>query len=145
MTAIAPALFILIWSTGFIVAKFVARVADPNLFLAVRCALAGLLFLVIAVAARARWPHRREIPKHLLAGMLLQGGYLGGTYWAVGQGLAPGVMALLGALQPLLTAVLAIAVLREIPSRRTWVGLLLGVGGVALVLMPGVATRGSGG
>lgn len=144
MTAIA-ALFILIWSTGFIVAKFVARVADPNLFLTVRCALAGLLFLVVAVAARARWPHGREIPKHLLAGMLLQGGYLGGTYWAVGQGLAPGVMALIGALQPLLTAVLAIAVLREIPSRRTWVGLLLGVGGVALVLMPGVAAGGSGG
>ncbi len=144
MTAIA-ALFILIWSTGFIVAKLVARVADPNLFLAVRCSLAGLLFLVVAVAARARWPHGREIPKHLLAGMLLQGGYLGGTYWAVGQGLAPGVMALLGALQPLLTAVLAIAVLREIPSRRTWVGLLLGVGGVALVLMPGVAAGGSGG
>src|SRR3954469_12040605 len=144
MTAIA-ALFVLIWSTGFIVAKVVSRVADPNLFLTVRCALAGLLFLAIALVGRARWPHRREIPKHLLAGMLLQGGYLGGTYWAVGQGLAPGVMALLGALQPLLTAVVAIVVLREIPSRWTWVGLLLGVGGVALVLMPGVASGGIAG
>jgi drug/metabolite transporter (DMT)-like permease len=144
MTASA-ALFVVIWSTGFIVAKFVARVADPNLFLTVRCALAGLLFLGIAVAGRARWPHGREIPKHLLAGMLLQGGYLGGTYWAVGQGLAPGVMALIGTLQPLLTAVVAIVVLREIPSRRTWAGLLLGVGGVALVLMPGVAAGGVGG
>jgi drug/metabolite transporter (DMT)-like permease len=144
MTASA-ALFVVIWSTGFIVAKFVARVADPNLFLTVRCALAGLLFLGVAIAGRAKWPHGREIPKHLLAGMLLQGGYLGGTYWAVGQGLAPGVMALLGALQPLLTAVVAIVVLREIPSRRTWAGLLLGVGGVALVLMPGVAAGGVGG
>src|SRR4051812_41946204 len=78
MTAIA-ALFILIWSTGFIIAKAVAPVADPNLFLAVRFALAGSLFLVVAVAARVPWPRRREIPKHLLAGMLLQGGYLGGT------------------------------------------------------------------
>jgi drug/metabolite transporter (DMT)-like permease len=144
MTAIA-ALFVLIWSTGFIVAKVVSRVADPNLFLTVRCALAGLLFLAVSLIGRARWPHRREIPKHLLAGMLLQGGYLGGTYWAVGQGLAPGVMALLGALQPLLTAVVAIVVLREIPSWRTWVGLLLGVGGVALVLLPGVATGGIAG
>jgi drug/metabolite transporter (DMT)-like permease len=143
MTASA-ALFVLIWSTGFIVAKFVARVADPNLFLAVRCGLAGLLFLGVALAGRAAWPRRREIPKHLIAGMLLQGGYLGGTYWAVGQGLAPGVMALIGALQPLLTAVVAIVVLREIPSPRTWLGLLLGVGGVALVLMPGVAAGGSG-
>jgi drug/metabolite transporter (DMT)-like permease len=143
MTASA-ALFVLIWSTGFIVAKVVAGVADPDLFLAVRCTVAGGMFLVVAVAARVRWPRWREIPKHLLAGTLMQGGYLGGTYWAVGQGLAPGVMALLGALQPLLTAVLAIAVLREIPSRRTWAGLVLGVTGVALVMVPGLMARGAG-
>jgi drug/metabolite transporter (DMT)-like permease len=143
MTAFA-ALFIVIWSTGFIVAKAVAPVADPNLFLTVRCCAAGALFLIAALVARAPWPQRREIPKHLLAGALLQGGYLGGTYWAVGQGLAPGVMALLGSLQPLLTAVLAIAVLREVPTRRTWAGLLLGVGGVALVLLPGVHDSGGG-
>ena len=143
MTASA-ALFVLIWSTGFIVAKVVAGVADPDLFLAVRCSVAGLMYLVIAVAGRVQWPRWREVPKHLLAGMLMQGGYLGGTYWAVGQGLAPGVMALLGALQPLLTAVLAIAVLREIPSRRTWSGLVLGVTGVALVMVPGLMARGAG-
>ena len=143
MTAIA-ALFILIWSTGFIVAKAIVPVADPDLFLAVRFVLAGVLFLIVALAGRAPWPRWRDVPKHLLAGMLLQGGYLGGTYWAVGQGLAPSVMALLGALQPLLTAVLAIVVLREIPSRRTWSGLLLGATGVALVMVPGLLARGSG-
>lgn len=125
MTAI-PALFILIWSTGFIIAKVVAPVADPNLFLTVRFALAGLLFLVVATVARVPWPRWREIPRHLVAGVLLQGGNIGGTYWAVGHGLAPSVMALVGALQPLLTAVLAIVVLREIPTRATWLGLLLG-------------------
>ncbi|HEX7842451.1 MAG TPA: DMT family transporter [Kofleriaceae bacterium] len=143
MTAI-PALFILIWSTGFIVAKLVAPVADPNLFLTARCALAGLLFLGVATVARVPWPSWREIPRHLLAGVLLQAGYLGGTYWAVGQGLAPSVMALLGALQPILTAVLAIAVLGEIPTRSTWLGLLLGVSGAALVLVPGLLATGSG-
>lgn len=143
MTAIA-ALFVAIWSTGFIVAKAIVPVADPDLFLTARCTLAGLLFLGIAVVARVPWPRRREIPKHLLAGVLLQGGYLGGTYWAVGQGLAPGVMALIGSLQPLLTAVLAIVVLREIPTRRTWSGLLLGVSGVALVMVPGFLATGSG-
>lgn len=143
MTAIA-ALFIVIWSTGFIVAKAIAPLADPDLFLATRFALACLLFLAIAALARVPWPRWREIPRHLLAGVLLQGGYVGGTYWAVGQGLAPSVMALLGALQPLLTAVLAIVVLREIPTRRTWSGLLLGVTGVALVMVPGLGTRGSG-
>ena len=135
MTGFA-ALFVLIWSTGFIVAKAIVPYADPNLFLTVRCVLACLLFLGIAVAARAPWPRWREVPKHVLAGVLLQGGYLGGTYWAVEQGLAPAVMALLGSLQPLLTAVLASFVLREIPTRRTWFGLLLGVSGVALVLLP---------
>ncbi len=135
MTGFA-ALFVLIWSTGFIVAKAIVPYADPNLFLTVRCALACFLFLGIALAVRAPWPPWREVPKHVLAGMLLQGGYLGGTYWAVEQGLAPAVMALLGSLQPLLTAVLASFVLREIPTRRTWFGLLLGVSGVALVLLP---------
>ena len=143
MAAIAG-LFILIWSTGFIVAKAIVPVADPDLFLLIRFALAGLLFLVIALVARAPWPRKRDIPRHLIAGMLLQGGYLGGTYWAVGEGLAPGVMALLGALQPLLTALLAIAVLREIPTLRTWIGLVLGVSGVALVLVPGFETTGGG-
>ena len=140
----APALFILIWSTGFIVAKAVAPVADPNLFLTVRFGLAGLLFLIVAASARVPWPRWREIPRHLVAGVLLQGGYLGGTYWAVGQGLAPSVMALLGALQPILTAVLAIIVLREIPTRATWLGLVLGVSGAALVLVPGLRAQGSG-
>jgi len=116
MKAVA-ALFILIWSTGFIVAKAIVPVADPNLFLAARFALASLLFLVVAVAARVPWPPWREVPRHLLAGVLLQAGYLGGTYWAVAQGLAPSVMALLGTLQPLLIAVLALVVLREVPMR----------------------------
>jgi drug/metabolite transporter (DMT)-like permease len=143
MPAIA-ALFVVIWSTGFIAAKAIVPVADPNLFLAVRLVLACLLFLGIALAGRAAWPPARDVPRHLLAGVLLQGGYLGGTYWAVGEGLAPGVMALLGALQPMVTAVLAIAVLREVPTRRTWLGLVLGVGGVALVLVPGLEATGSG-
>jgi drug/metabolite transporter (DMT)-like permease len=143
MTGFA-ALFVLIWSTGFIVAKAIVPYADPNLFLTVRCALACLLFLGITLAVRAPWPRWREVPKHVLAGVLLQGGYLGGTYWVVEQGLAPAVMALLGSLQPLLTAVLASFVLREVPTRRTWFGLIIGVSGVALVLLPRFLT-GAGG
>ena len=143
MSAVA-ALFILIWSTGFIVAKAIVPFADPNLFLTARFAIAGSLFLAVALAARVPWPSWRDVPKHLLAGVLLQGGYLGGTYWAVGQGLSPSVMALLGALQPMLTGLLAIAVLREVPSRRTWAGLVLGAAGVSLVLVPGLSARGAG-
>lgn len=141
MTKAIPFLFILIWSTGFIVAKLVAPVADPDLFLTVRMASAAVIFFVVARAARAVWPPRRELAKHVLAGVLLNAGYLGGTYWAVGQGLAPGIMALLGALQPMLTAVVAIVVLGEVPTRKTWLGLVLGLGGVALVMVPGVLAR----
>jgi len=142
---VIAALFVVIWSTGFIVAKAIVPVADPNLFLMVRCCLAAAMFLAIALVARVRWPRWRDAPKHLLAGVLMQGGYLGGTYWAVAHGLAPSVMALFGSLQPLLTAVLAIIVLREIPTPRTWVGLLLGLGGVSLVMIPGLLARGTGG
>jgi drug/metabolite transporter (DMT)-like permease len=143
MKALAAA-FVVIWSTGFIVAKAIVPVADPHLFLVARFSIAALLFLVLATSARAPWPRWREIPRHLLAGVLLQGGYVGGTYWAVAHGLAPGVMALLGALQPPLTAVLGIVVLRELPTPRTWLGLGIGVTGVALVMVPGVLTHGSG-
>lgn len=143
MSAVA-ALFILIWSTGFIVAKAIVPFADPNLFLTARFAVAGSLFLAVALAARVPWPSWRGVHKHLLAGVLLQGGYLGGTYWVVGQGLSPSVMALLGALQPMLTALLALAVLREVPTRRTWVGLVLGAAGVSLVLVPGLSAKGAG-
>lgn len=142
MKALAAA-FVVIWSTGFIVAKAIVPVADPDLFLVARFALAGLLFLVLAVSARVSWPRWHDIPRHLLAGVLLQGGYVGGTYWAVAHGLAPGVMALLGTLQPPLTAVLGIVVLREIPTPRTWLGLGLGMSGVALVMVPGLLTHGS--
>lgn len=143
MKALA-AVFVVIWSTGFIVAKAIVPVADPDLFLVARFTLAGLLFLVLATWARVPWPRWREVPRHLLAGALLQGGYVGGTYWAVANGLAPGVMALLGALQPPLTAALGIIILRELPTQRTWLGLAIGVGGVTLVMVPGVLSHGSG-
>ncbi|MEM5433334.1 DMT family transporter [Cupriavidus oxalaticus] len=128
--------FVLIWSTGFIVGKAIVPLADTSLFLLGRFAVAGLMFLAWALAARAAWPPLREAPRHLLAGALMQGVYLCAGYGAVAQGLPPAIMALLGALQPLLTALLAIPLLKELPSRRTWQGLALGALGVALVVAP---------
>ncbi len=128
--------FVLIWSTGFIVGRAIVPVAQPSLFLLARFALAALLFALVAVAGGARWPALREVPKHLLAGALLHGSYLCGGYWAVAHGLPPAAMALLGALQPVLTALLAIPLLGEFPSRRGWGGLALGSLGVILVVAP---------
>ncbi|HEY1996861.1 DMT family transporter [Paraburkholderia sp.] len=130
------ALFVVLWSTGFVVARAITPFADPNLFLLARFGGTALLFALAAVIARAEWPKGRDLGKHLLAGALLQGVYLGAGYWAVAQGLSAGVMALLGALQPLLTAAVAAPLFGERLSRRGWAGMGLGLAGVMLVLEP---------
>lgn len=134
-----PAVFVVLWSTGFVVARAITPFADPNLFLLARFGGTALLFALAAGFARAPWPRGRDLVKHLFAGALLQGVYLGAGYWAVAQGLSAGVMALLGALQPLLTAALAAPLFGERLSRRGWAGMALGLAGVALVLQPKLA------
>jgi hypothetical protein len=112
------AVFVVLWSTGFVVARAITPYADPNLFLLARFGGTALIFTLAALATRAAWPTGRDLGKHLLAGALLQGVYLGAGYWAVAQGLSAGVMALLGALQPLATAAVAAPLFGERLSRR---------------------------
>ncbi|MDR5762057.1 DMT family transporter [Caballeronia sp. LZ035] len=140
---LAAPVFVFLWSTGFIVARAITPYVDPNMYLLVRFAGTTLLFIVLALAARAPWPKGRDIGRHLFAGALLQGVYLGSGYWAVAQGLGVGIMALLGALQPLLTAAVAARLFGERLSPRAWGGLLLGLLGVALVLAPKIAASGA--
>jgi drug/metabolite transporter (DMT)-like permease len=143
VSILAAPLFVFLWSTGFIVARAITPYVDPNLYLLARFAGTTLLFLAIAAIARAPWPKGRDIGRHLLAGALLQGVYLGAGYWAVAQGLGAGIMALLGALQPLLTAAVAARLFGERLSPRAWSGLALGLAGVALVLAPKIAASGA--
>jgi drug/metabolite transporter (DMT)-like permease len=133
------AVFVVLWSTGFVVARAITPYADPNLFLLARFGGTALIFTLAALATRAAWPTGRDLGKHLLAGALLQGVYLGAGYWAVAQGLSAGVMALLGALQPLATAAVAAPLFGERLSRRGWTGMALGLAGVVLVLEPKLA------
>jgi drug/metabolite transporter (DMT)-like permease len=135
---VVAAAFVALWSTGFIVARAIKPYADPNLFLLARFAGTAAVFGVAAIALRAPWPPRHEWPRHLIAGALLQGIYLGASYWAVAQGLNAGVMALLGALQPLVTAALAVRLFNERLPVRGWLGMALGLVGVTLVLAPKV-------
>ncbi|TDN61669.1 DMT family transporter [Paraburkholderia sp. BL10I2N1] len=130
------AVFVVLWSTGFVVARAITPFADPNLFLLARFSGTALLFAIAALVARTAWPTGQDFGKHLFAGALLQGVYLGAGYWAVAQGQSAGVMALLGALQPLLTAAVAAPLFGERLSRRGWAGMALGLVGVALVLEP---------
>lgn len=139
MTAagLMPLLFVGIWATGFIVARLVAPHVDPLSFVAYRFVLSALAFAGIALAARARWPRGlRGWRDALVAGVLMQGCYVGGVFWAVRHGLPAGITALVTGLQPLLTALLAFPLLGERVGWGRWVGIALGFAGVLLVLQP---------
>lgn len=138
--SLIAAVFVVLWSTGFVVARAITPYADPNLFLLARFGGTASIFVLAALAARAAWPGGRDFGKHLMTGALLQGVYLGAGYWAVAQGLSAGVMALLGALQPLATAAVAAPLFGERLSRRGWHGMALGLAGVILVLQPKLAS-----
>jgi len=139
-----PALFVLLWSTGFVGAKYGLPYAEPFTFLGLRLVLATLLLAGLAVALRsARMPHRRQYGHAAVVGVFLHAGYLGGVFTAISLGIPAGVSAVVVSLQPVLTAVLASRVLDERLVPRQWLGLVLGVGGVALVVGPGIAASDS--
>lgn len=135
-----PAMFVLLWSTGFVGAKYGLPYADPFTFLGVRLLAAGVLLGLLALLLRsAGMAARPQYGRAAVAGLLLHAGYLGGVFYAISLGIPAGVAAVVVSLQPVLTAVLAARVLGEHPTRRQWLGLLLGVVGVALVVGPGIA------
>ena len=130
-----PAVFVLIWSTGFIVARYGMPHAPPLKFLAVRYALSVLCFLVWVWVARVQWPRERAQWGHLaVTGVLMQAGYLGGVWAAVRAGMGSGLIALLVGVQPVLTAVW-LSMRGGSISRRQWTGLALGFAGLVLVVL----------
>ncbi len=129
-----PAVFVLIWSTGFIVARYGMPHAPPMKFLAMRYILSVACFLVWATAARAAWPAGRVQWRHLaVTGVLMHAGYLGGVWTAVKAGMGAGLSSLLVGLQPILTAVW-ISAWGGAVTRRQWTGLFLGLCGLMLVV-----------
>ncbi len=129
-----PVVFVLIWSTGFIVARYGMPQAPPLKFLAMRFALAVLCFGVWARLARASWPVGRGQWVHLaVTGALMHTGYLGGVWAAVKLGMGAGLVALLVGLQPVLTAVWVASRGGRVAARQ-WMGLVLGFAGLALVV-----------
>jgi drug/metabolite transporter (DMT)-like permease len=130
-----PTLFVLLWSTGFIGARLGLPYAGPLMFLSLRYGLAAGILVVIALAMRAPWPRRpTEIVHYAVAGLLVQGIYLGGVFVGISLGIEAGLSALIVSLQPLLVAAFAGVLLGERVSHRQWVGLALGFAGVALIL-----------
>ena len=132
-----PWVFVLIWSTGFVVARFGMPHAPPMKFLAVRYALSILCFLPWIWAMQVKWPASRAQWLHLsVTGILMHAGYLGGVWAAVKAGMGSGLSALIVGIQPVLTAVWLSAMGGEQGrvSRRQWTGLLLGFAGLLLVV-----------
>lgn len=138
---LAPAIFVFIWSTGWIVAKYAAPHADPLTFLSVRYLCAAILVGIFAAVGRARPPQdRREALHMLLSGVLLHAIYLGGVWWAVARCVPAGISALIAAVQPLLAALLSKPFLGDSLSPRRWAGVALGFIGIVVVLWPKFAT-----
>ncbi|MBV6657727.1 MAG: DMT family transporter [Devosiaceae bacterium] len=136
---LAPVLFVLIWSTGWIAARAAAPLADPLMFLALRFLLAGVLLLGLMAALGVPLPKGRTVWLHGLAsGVLLHAIYLGGVWISIDEGLATPIAGLVAALQPLLTAVLAVSLLSEKLTTTQWLGLGLGLGGLIIALAPGL-------
>ncbi len=136
-----PLVFVLIWSTGWVVAGYSAPYADPLTFLSVRFACAAILVGGFCVFSGATWPTTsRGWFDVLLTGVLLHAIYLGSVWWAVRHGLPAGISGLIAALQPILTALLAPWLLGERISPLRWGGILLGFLGIGLVLQPKLAS-----
>ena len=130
-----PALFVLLWSSGFIGAKFGLPFCGPLTYLSLRFACVVALMLPVCWIARAAWPaNARETGHVLIAGVLIQAGYLGGVFVAMSLGMPAGVAALIVGLQPILTAFLSERMVGERPTPRQWAGLVLGFLGVVAVV-----------
>ena len=130
----APAIFVVLWSTGFVATKYVVHDAEPLTYLAIRMALVVGLMAVIAAIARPKWPDRIGVAHSAVAGILVHGFYLGGTAIAIAHSIPAGLSALIPGLQPILTSTLANRWLGERVTPLQWTGLLLGLAGVVLIL-----------
>jgi drug/metabolite transporter (DMT)-like permease len=136
---LAPALFVLLWSSGFVAAKYGLPYADPFIFLSVRILIAAIL--LFALARLLKMPvriGRVAIARSSLIGFFLHACYLGGVFYSIAQGLPAGVAAVVTSLQPVLVSIVAVKVLGEQLHIRQVAGLLVGFVGVVLVLGPSI-------
>lgn len=130
-----PGLFVVLWSTGFIGGKLGIPYAPPLTFLALRFAIVTVLLLILSFVTSAPWPRSwRKVGHMAVAGLLVQGCYLGGVFTSLAHGVQAGASSLIVGIQPLLVAAVAGPLLGERVGRAHWIGLVLGLAGVALVV-----------
>jgi drug/metabolite transporter (DMT)-like permease len=140
--AVAPGVFVFLWSTGFIGAKYGLPYAEPLTFLLLRFALVLAILLPLALLVRAPWPDSPGQALHYAAGgVLVHAGYLGGVFGAIHQGLPAGIAAMIAGLQPVLTAIAAGPLLGERINARQWSGFGLGLAGCWMVILDKVSLQ----
>jgi drug/metabolite transporter (DMT)-like permease len=130
----APAVFVVLWSSGFIGTKCALSGAEPLTFLTIRMAYVVVLLAIIIAIWRPKWPSLEETGHSMVAGLLIHGVYLAGVSIAIYHHVPAGLAALIPGLQPILTSTLANRWLGERVTPLQWGGLLLGLAGVLLVL-----------
>lgn len=136
-TRTAPALFVLLWSTGFTGIRYGIPYAPPFTFIAIRMAIASVLLALISLAITKRFAHDLPtIGKSALVGVTIHGAYLGGCFYGVKQGMPAGITALICSLQPVLVSIFSSIFFQEKLSPRKWLGLGLGLAGLVLVIAP---------
>jgi len=137
LSRVAPVLFVLLWSTGFIGAKYGLPFADPFIFLSVRVLIAALILFAIAAVMKSPIAiGTSAITRSSVIGFFLHACYLGGVFYSISKGLPAGVAAVVTSLQPVLVSILAVKVLGEQLKAKQVAGLILGLIGVVLVLGP---------
>lgn len=137
VSRLAPYIFVLLWSTGFVGAKYGLPYADPFIFLALRLFIAALILIGIALVFKSPLALTRiQISRSALIGIFLHAAYLGGVFFAISRGVSAGTAAVITSLQPVLVSVLAIKILNEKLRGTQILGLVLGLFGVVLVLGP---------
>jgi len=141
---LVPALFVWLWSTGFIGAKYGLPFAEPFTLLLYRMLLTLIMLAGLAWLMKTRWPGWQAAGHLAVIGMLVHGCYLGGVYYAIAGNMASGIVSLIVGTQPLVTAAVAVFVLKESVSGRQWLGLGLGLVGVTLVLAEKYGPGGTG-
>jgi len=142
---LAPALFVLLWSTGWVVAKYAGLFADPLTFLVLRYSAAVVLFYLVCRIAGVAWPKSRAAILHaIISGMFLHGLYLGMVWWAIGQGVPAALSGIIAGLQPLMTGIAAALLVGEALTGGQRLGLVLGFAGIAIAVLPNLLALDSG-
>ena len=134
---VMPWFFVVLWSSGFVAAKYVHAYAEPFTFLTLRYTLSALFLVAVAAVQGQRWTlTRKQVRDSAITGLLLHTVYIGGVFYGISLGVSAGITSVIVSMQPVLVALLAIPVLGEKFKAVEAVGLLLGVVGVAMLLLP---------